>query len=63
MAHSTSTTSDAYSEFQAELEELLRFKWIASEKAGHDIGFEQALRQWSASERPDWRKKRREARP
>jgi hypothetical protein len=31
--------STLYREFQAEREEILRHKWIESEKAGHDIGF------------------------
>ena len=35
--------SSLYREFQAEREEILRHKWIESEKAGCDIGFEQAL--------------------
>ena len=29
-----------YKEFLAEREEILRHKWIESEKAGKDIGFE-----------------------
>ena len=29
-----------YKEFLAEREEILRHKWIESEKAGYDIGFE-----------------------
>jgi hypothetical protein len=29
-----------YGEFLAELDEIQRLKWIASENAGHDIGFE-----------------------
>ncbi len=32
-----------YKEFLAEREEILRHKWIESEKAGQDIGFERAL--------------------
>jgi hypothetical protein len=58
---STSTSSDAFSEFQAELQEVMHFKWVESEKAGHDIGFEKALKQWTEIVRPEWRKKRREA--
>jgi hypothetical protein len=38
--------SSLYREFQAEREEILRHKWIESEKAGRDIGFEQALTDW-----------------
>ena len=32
-----------YKEFLAEREEILRHKWLESEKAGHDIGFEKAF--------------------
>ena len=32
--------SSLYREFQAEREEILKHKWIESEKAGRDIGFE-----------------------
>ena len=35
-----------YKEFLAEREEILRHKWLESEKAGHDIGFEKALLDW-----------------
>ena len=38
--------SSLYREFQAEREEILRHKWIESEKAGRDIGFERALTDW-----------------
>ena len=59
---STPTSSDAFAEFQAELQEVMHFKWVESEKSGHDIGFEKALKQWTETLRPGWRKKRREAR-
>ena len=36
--------SSLYREFQAEREEILKHKWIESEKAGHDIGFERDQR-------------------
>ena len=35
-----------YKEFLAEREEILKHKWIESEKAGTDIGFEKALLDW-----------------
>jgi len=35
-----------YKEFLAEREEILKHKWIESEKAGADIGFEKALLDW-----------------
>ena len=50
--------SSLYREFQAEREEILKHKWIESEKAGHDIGFERALTEWIIKHRPSWRKTR-----
>ena len=44
-----------YKEFLAEREEILRHKWIESEKAGHDIGFEKALLDWIVKHRSAWR--------
>jgi len=53
--------SSLYREFQAEREEILRHKWIESEKAGRDIGFEQALTDWIVKHRLTWRKNRQSA--
>ena len=39
-------------------EEALRYKWIESEKAGADIGFEKALCDWIVKYRSSWRNKR-----
>ena len=50
--------SSLYREFQAEREEILKHKWIESEKAGRDIGFEQALTDWIIKHRASWRKTR-----
>jgi hypothetical protein len=50
--------SSLYREFQAEREEILRHKWIESEKAGHDIGFERALTDWILHHRTKWRRSR-----
>jgi len=47
--------SALYQEFLAEREEILRHKWIESEKAGHDIGFEKALLDWIVKHRAGWR--------
>ena len=47
-----------YKEFLAEREEILRHKWIESEKAGHDVGFEKALLDWIIKHRSSWREKR-----
>ena len=50
--------SSLYREFQAEREEILKHKWIESEKAGHDIGFERALTDWIVKHRSKWRRQR-----
>jgi hypothetical protein len=54
-------SSSLYREFQAEREEILKHKWIESEKAGHDIGFERALTEWIIKHRSSWRKSRQSA--
>ena len=50
--------STLYKEFLAERREILRYKWIESEKAGYDIGFERALIDWVVKYRSTWREKR-----
>jgi hypothetical protein len=50
--------STLYREFIAEREEILRHKWIESEKAGRDIGFERALLDWVMRHRSGWRDSR-----
>ncbi len=47
-----------YAEFQSELAEIHRHKWLASEKEGRDVGFEKALTDWAAKHRQMWRKER-----
>lgn len=54
--------SSLYAEFIAEKDEILRHKWIESEKAGRDIGFERALLDWIRNHRAKWRAQRRSAR-
>lgn len=54
--------SSLYREFLAEREEILRHKWIESEKAGSDIGFERALLDWIRKHRDGWRSGRRGSR-
>ncbi len=50
--------STLYREFLAERDEILRHKWLESEKAGHDIGFERALLGWILMHRSGWRARR-----
>ena len=51
--------SSLYQEFLAERQEILKHKWIESEKAGYDIGFERALMDWIRNHRDTWRGERR----
>ncbi len=51
--------SSVYQEFLAERDEILRLKWLESEKMGEDIGFEKALMTWIRCHRDDWREARR----
>jgi hypothetical protein len=53
------TRSALYREFVAEREEILKHKWIESEKVGRDIGFEAALVSWVVHWRSQWRQTRR----
>jgi len=50
--------SGAYPDYLAERDEVLRHKWILSEQAGHDVGFEAALMDWAEHHRTTWRKAR-----
>ena len=50
-----------YKEFLAERDEILRHKWIESEKQGRDIGFEKALLDWIIKYRGTWRSTRAKA--
>ena len=54
--------SSVYQEFLAEREEILRHKWLESEKAGHDIGYERALLDWIMKHRDKWRASRKKIR-
>ncbi len=51
--------SSLYQEFLAEREEILRYKWLESERLGYDIGFERALLDWIRKHRDGWRASRR----
>jgi hypothetical protein len=51
--------SSLYQEFLAEREEILKHKWLESERLGCDIGFERALLDWIRKHRESWRAARR----
>ena len=52
-----------YQEFLAEREEILKHKWLESERLGYDIGFERALLDWIRKHREGWRAARRHHHP
>ena len=52
--------SSLYQEFLAEREEILKHKWLESERLGYDIGFERALLDWIRKHREGWRAPRRQ---
>lgn len=43
---------------RSQLEEIKKYKWIESEKAGKDIGMERAAREWMAKHFPEWKRYR-----
>jgi hypothetical protein len=47
--------SALYKQFLKEREEILKHKWLESEKAGKDVGFEWALLDWNFNHRTNWR--------
>jgi hypothetical protein len=55
--------SSLYQEFLAEREEILKHKWLESERLGYDIGFERALLDWIRKHREGWRAARRQNAP
>lgn len=48
-------TSTVYQYYQKELNEVLKHKWVESEKAGRDVGFNFALHSWIKNHREAWR--------
>lgn len=46
-----------YKMFARQRDEILRHKWIESEKAGVDIGFEKALLGWLVKNSASWQER------
>ena len=46
---------------KAEQIEILKHKWLESEKVGYDIGFESAQESWDKNHAQNWRKSKRKA--
>lgn len=53
-AASPNNPSSTFEHFLKERDEVLRHKWLESEKAGRDIGFEAALLGWIIRHRRQW---------
>jgi hypothetical protein len=43
---------------RSQAEEIKKYKWIESEKAGKDIGWERACREWLEKHFPAWKQHR-----
>jgi hypothetical protein len=48
--------SNSYARYLKLRDEVLKHKWIESEKAKQDIGFEQALLDWLSKHHGQWKK-------
>ena len=53
---SSSRENTLYQEFLAEREEVMRQKWLKSEKEGGDVGLERVLVEWASEERAEWKR-------
>lgn len=49
------SSSSIYQFFLAMKTEIERHKWIESEKAGHDVGFEFAMIDWTLKYKSGWK--------
>lgn len=45
-----------YKKFTIMRNEIMKHKWIESEKKNHDIGFEAALLDWVEHHKKDWKR-------
>ena len=54
--------SSLYQAYKEELNEILKHKWIESEKVGYDIGFEKALMSWITHHKAKYTKARQKNR-
>ena len=50
--------SSLYQDFLAERDEILRHKWLESERLGQDIGIDRAIINWIRKHRACWRANR-----
>jgi tetratricopeptide (TPR) repeat protein len=57
----TSAVTELYNEFLAERTEILKHQRVLSEKAGTEIGFEEAMQDWIEKHRAEWHARRKRA--
>ena len=53
-AVAAATSAVSYEQYAKEREQILMHKWLLSEQAGYDIGFDSALVDWIAHFREKW---------
>ena len=56
LVQAVAAQSSLYREVVAEREEIMRHKWLLSERAGCDVGYARAMFDWIAHHRAGWRK-------
>jgi hypothetical protein len=56
MTQRTQKTDPLAEIIQSQQEEINIYKWIESEKAGCDIGWEYAAHEWSHKHFPEWKR-------
>lgn len=49
-------SSTSYKKYLKIRDEILKHKWIESEKANRDVGFEHALIDWLSKHHGEWKK-------
>jgi tetratricopeptide (TPR) repeat protein len=55
----TAALTELYNEFLAERAEILKYQRVLSEKAGREIGFEEAMQDWIEKYRAEWHARRK----
>jgi hypothetical protein len=53
---SSTQKASLYQEFLAERDQIMKHKWVMSENADRDVGFEAALVDWTINVREEWKK-------
>jgi hypothetical protein len=53
---SSTQKASLYQEFLAERDQIMKHKWVMSENANSDVGFEAALVDWTINVREGWKK-------